>query len=681
MNASHIEFAPLLAPWMITGLGILGLLVVGLAAWRGLKGWLLRALALASVLLALSNPSLVREVREPLSDIALVISDNSLSMQLDNRAEATSNALAALRASAANDDSLELIELSGGRTEDGTRLGNVLQEGLGQIPRERLAGVVVLSDGQVHDAPLSAEALGLNAPVHHIVTGNRNAGDRRLIVSEAPRYGLIGEDLSFTLRIEDETASEGTANVTLSIDGGEEITSRVRIGRDVTVRTQLANRGPNTVQIEVEPGAQELSLINNRAAVSVTGVRDRMRVLLVTGEPHNGARAWRNLLKSDPSVDLVHFTILRPLDKDNSVPGDELALIEFPVFELFELRLQEFDLVIFDRYRRRGILRPLYFDNIARYVENGGALLVTTGPPFAGPASVARSPLAVVLPAAPTSQISEGEMIPQVSTIGERHPVTAPLRNNEDSWGPWYRYIGARSLSGQTVLEAPNGDPLLSLARAGQGRAAILLSDQTWLWARDHRGGGPHDELFRRVAHWLMGEPELDEERLNAVVADGRLQANRVSLSANAPDLEIEWPSGRTETRAMVEAEPGRFETEAPADEIGLVRLRSGELTGVVASGPLNPLEYADLRPDFDGLLSLVEANQGGVFGVDSDSSVPQVRRVSMQARPAGNAWLGLQRRNAYQVLDAERTPLAPALFVLALILGLTAWAWRREGS
>jgi hypothetical protein len=681
MSATEIAFSPLIAPQMIWALSILGLLFIAFSAWRGLKGWFLRGLCLVGLLLALANPALVRENREALNDIALVISDDSLSMELDNRTRAQQNALASLRNAAQNDDTLDLVEITGGRTEDGTRLGGVLREGLGQVPRDRLASVVILSDGQVHDAPLNADEFGLNVPVHHIVTGDRNAGDRRLTISEAPRFGLIGEELSFTIRVEDETAAEGTANVTMSVDGGEEIVSRVRIGQNVSVRTRLNNRGPNTVQIEVEPGDNELSLINNRAAVSVTGVRDRMRVLLVTGEPHNGARAWRNLLKSDPSVDLVHFTILRPLDKDNSVPGDELALIEFPVFELFQLRLQEFDLVIFDRYKRRGILRGLYFDNIARYVENGGALLVTTGPPFAGGASVARSPLASVLPAAPTGEIAEGEMVPLISEIGERHPVTAPMRNGQANWGPWYRYIGARPLSGETVLEAPNGDPLLSLARAGAGRAAILLSDQTWLWARDHKGGGPHDELFRRVAHWLMSEPELDEERLSAVIANGMLRATRTSLSATAPTLEIEWPSGRTETRDMVETDPGRFQAETPAEELGLVRLRSGDLTGVVASGPLNPLEYMDLRPNRDGLETLTDDTGGGTLSRSGDDPAPQVRRVSTQSRAWGSDWIGVQRREAYRVLGSERTPLAPALLVLAILMGLLAGAWHREGQ
>lgn len=680
MDAASLVFAPLIPAPVIGVLALLALAGAGLALARGLRGWLWRALAALGLAAALMNPALVREQRDPLTDIALIVVDDSASMDVDGRARAAEAAAQAVRDLAGRDASLELIEVSGGRAADGTRLMETIQRGLAGIPRERLAGIIIASDGQVHDAQMAGSGLGLTAPVHHLLTGDPRARDRRLIISEAPRYGLVGELVSFTLRVEDEAEEGGTAVVILSVDGGDPIEARVAIGREVQVEAEIRNRGPNVVQIEVEPGSEELTLVNNRAAVSVTGVRDRLRVLLITGEPHNGARAWRNLLKSDPSVDLVHFTILRPLDRDDSVPADELALIAFPVFELFQMRLDEFDLVIFDRYRRRGILRPLYFENIARYVEEGGALLVTTGPPFAGPDSLARTALAGVLPASPDGTVVETRFTPRISEAGARHPVTAPMAGGEAGWGDWHRRIGARAVAGETVLESPDGAPLLTLARAGEGRAAILLSDQAWLWARGYDGGGPHDELFRRVAHWLMGEPELDEERLTASVSGGQLTVTRTTLADNAPPLEIEWPSGASATLDMTEAEPGRFTASTEALEQGLVRLRSGDLTAVTASGPLNPREYTDLRPDPEGLSALTDASGGGVFSLGADMDMPCLRRTRAGARQAGLDWAGLQRNEAYIVTSADRTPLAPGLALAILLMGLLAGAWRREG-
>lgn len=684
MSASNLVFAPLVANWLLIALSLLLAAAALLAAFRGLKGWVWRALAGAALIAALANPALVREIREPLSDILLVVRDTSASMDIGNRAETARNAASALQRFAEADEGLEIVEVEGGATPDGTRLIDTLRAGLGDIPRNRLAGVVVLSEGQVHDVPSDPQSLGLTAPVHHFATGDPQATDRRLIVEEAPRFGIVGEAVRFRLRVEDEGAPAGTAMLTLRLDGGDPIRARATIGETVTVEALVQNRGANVIEIEVEPGASELSLINNRAAVSVTGVRDRLRVLLVTGEPHNGARAWRNLLKSDPSVDLVHFTILRPLDKADGALPEELALIAFPVFELFELRLREFDLIIFDRYRRRGILPANYFQNIARYVDEGGALLITAGPDYAGPDSIARSLLASVLPARPTGAVREGAFRPRVSLAGERHPVTAPLAGQEEGWGSWYRYVGGQALAGETLLDTPSGDPLLVLSRQGEGRAAILLSDQSWLWARGHDGGGPHDELFRRVAHWLMNEPELDEERLTATLSDGVLSATRTTLEGSASDLEVTWPSGRTETLTMSEAAPGRFTASTETgNEAGLIRLRSGDATTVISAGPLNPREYLDLRVTREPLRPLVRETRGGSFllGGDETPQMPNLRRTRPDGLQAGPGWAGLQRNGAYTVAEAQRTPLAPGLLVAALILALLGAGWWREGK
>ncbi len=684
MSASSLVFAPLVANWLLIALSLLLAAAALLAAFRGLKGWVWRALAAAALIAALANPALVREIREPLSDILLVVRDTSASMDIGSRADTARNATSALQRFAEADEGLEIVEVEGGATPDGTRLIDTLRAGLGDIPRNRLAGVVVLSEGQVHDMPSDPESLGLTAPVHHFATGDPQATDRRLIVEEAPRFGIVGEAVRFRLRVEDEGAPAGTAMLTLRLDGGDPIRARATIGETVTVEALVQNRGANVIEIEVEPGASELSLINNRAAVSVTGVRDRLRVLLVTGEPHNGARAWRNLLKSDPSVDLVHFTILRPLDKADGALPEELALIAFPVFELFELRLREFDLIIFDRYRRRGILPANYFQNIARYVDEGGALLITAGPDYAGPDSIARSLLASVLPARPTGAVREGAFRPRVSLAGERHPVTAPLAGQEEGWGSWYRYVGGQALAGETLLDTPSGDPLLVLSRQGEGRAAILLSDQSWLWARGHDGGGPHDELFRRVAHWLMNEPELDEERLTATLSDGVLSATRTTLEGSASDLEVTWPSGRTETLTMSEAAPGRFTASTETgNEAGLIRLRSGDATTVISAGPLNPREYLDLRVTREPLRPLVRETRGGSFllGGDETPQMPNLRRTRPDGLQAGPGWAGLQRNGAYTVAEAQRTPLAPGLLVAALILALLGAGWWREGK
>ena len=140
------------------------------------------------------------------------------------------------------------------------------------------------------------------------------------------------------------------------------------------------------VELEVAPIADELTTRNGKAVVAIEGVRDKLRVLLVSGEPHPGERMWRNLLKSDANVDLVHFTILRPPEKAvDGTPINELSLIAFPVADLFGRKIKDFDLIIFDRYSSQAILPRFYLDNIVAYVREGGALLMAEGPAFGTP--------------------------------------------------------------------------------------------------------------------------------------------------------------------------------------------------------------------------------------------------------------------------------------------------------
>jgi len=228
----------------------------------------------------------------------------------------------------------------------------------------------------------------------------------------------------------------------------------------------------------VAAGPAELTLQNNRAVVTVSGVRDRLRVLLVSGEPHAGERVWRNLLKADPSVDLVHFTILRPPDKQDATPINELSLIAFPSRELFQEKLRSFDLVVFDRYSERGVLPLVYFQNLASYVQDGGALLVSSGPEFAGIESIYRTPLSQVLPVQPTGQIVTQPFKPNLTPDGLAHPVTRELpgRNQEKaapSWGPWFRILGANKVSGQTVMAGGGGKTTACTICHGDGMKGL----------------------------------------------------------------------------------------------------------------------------------------------------------------------------------------------------------------
>jgi len=679
---ASIEFDPLAPVLLVALAGGLAFAAAAAGAAAGLRGWALRGLAAAALSLALANPSIVREEREPLPDIAVMLVDRSESMEAGAREAGADRVADSVRRYAEGDDSLQLVEAEIPRGDTGTRPFEALSAALAEVPRDRLAGVVNVTDGQAEDAPEDPAALELGAPYHALLVGDPEADDRRLEIVRAPAFGLVSEPASFVVRVDDPAVPDGSyANVTLSVDGGEPVRARARVGEESEVLLQLGHRGPNIVEVSVEPGPEELTLVNNRAALSITGVRDRLRVLLVTGEPHQGARDWRNLLKSDPSVDLVHFTILRPPQKDDRTPIDELSLIQFPTTQLFVEKLVEFDLIIFDRYKRRGVLPPLYLDNVARYVEDGGALLIAAGEPFAGPLSLSRSMLASVLPARPTGRIDQQRFEPGLTEAGRIHPVTAAFADaDKTGWGPWFRMIEAESLAGDTLMDGPDGRPLLLLDRVGEGRVGLLLSDQAWLWARGYEGGGPYRELFRRTAHWLMKEPELEEERLTARIEGDRATVELRTMGAAPEGGTMTAPGGAETALSFVETEPGRYRAEAAVSDTGLHRFAAADLTAVAAAGALNPAEFERMRVDGEALRPVVEATGGAMIFAGAAGEAPQMRRVREGFDAAGRGWIGFTRNERYRVADRESVPAAPALLVLAAALMLIGGAWRQEG-
>jgi hypothetical protein len=596
-------------------------------------------------------------------------------------------ALAQMKKRLAADNSLDVRMATVSTTttgeDNGTQLFASLNAALADVPSERIAGAILITDGEVHDAP-SPDKLTIHAPIQALIAGRRDERDRRLTIVDAARFAIVGQSADMDVRVDDYGASPGgSADVDVRVDGKSIGTKVVPIGRDTHIPVPVAHGGENVVELEAKPGPAELTLENNRAVVTVTGVRDRLRVLLVSGEPHAGERVWRDLLKADPSVDLVHFTILRPPDKLDATPIDELSLIAFPTRELFAEKLDSFDLVIFDRYSERGILPMLYFENIADYVQNGGALLVSSGPEFATPMSIYRTPLASVLPAQPTGDIVTQGYKPTVTPQGLAHPVTRDLpgtntETSPPSWGRWFRLIGANAVSGNTVMSGPDNKPLLVLDKVGKGRVAELLSDHAWLWARGFEGGGPQAELLRRLAHWLMKEPELEEEALSANITDGEITVERRSMASTVKPVTLTNPSGKTATLTLTKAEPGIWRANAKADELGLYRLTDGTLSAVAAAGPLNPKEVADMRATDAILKPLTQATGGSIHWLTD--GVPDIRRVGPGDNAAGDDWIGLRANGAYRVTSVEQEPLLPAWGALILLIGTLLLAWRMEG-
>src|SRR5947207_4729680 len=650
MSSWSIDFSPMVPAPLFWAGAVLAAVLVVLLLFRRSRGALLRALSLAALLLALSNPTLRQEERESLSNIAIVVVDESLSQSIAGRPEQTAAIRRDLEAKlAALGGNLQVRWVTSsrptGETASGTNLFADLNSALANAPPDRLAGVIMITDGQVHDVPKSALTLGFDAPVHALLTGQPDEFDRRIEVLKAPRYGIVGSTRDIEARVV-ETGRRGRAGerVTLQIrrEGRPDETRTTQIGRTVSIQMPFPHAGQNIVEIELEMAPGELTPANNRVVVAAEGVRENLRVLLVSGEPHAGERVWRNLLKSDAAVDLVHFTILRPPQKQDGTPIHQLSLIAFPTRELFSEKIKDFDLIIFDRYQHRDILQLLYYENIARYVEQGGALLVAAGDDYAGQMSLSRTPLSVVLPATPTGRLLEQPFKARLSPDGLKHPVTRGLPGSEGketakdpSWGRWFRQVDVSPGRGRIVMSGAEDRPLLVLDRKGTGRVALLLSDHAWLWARGYEGGGPHTDLLRRLSHWLMKEPDLEEERLRASAKGFKLTIERRSMEEGVPPVQVSAPGGESSEVTLEKAGSGLWRSTVDVKAPVLYKLHTqaptGTLHAVANAGIEDAREMSEVTATDEKLKPLVEATGGGTFWTRGGGLLASVSASSVE--------------------------------------------------
>jgi hypothetical protein len=689
-----IEFIPFVSWPVLWALAALGAVLLALLFWRSRRGAMFRLASYALLLLAVANPHLKQEDREPLSDVVAVVLDDSQSQGIAGRTARTDEIRKELEERFKAFPNLDVRWVHSSSTSadserDGTMLFTDLAQALADVPPDRLAGVIMVTEGEVHDVPASAAGLGFDAPVHALLTGKPGEFDRRLQILNAPRFGIVGSSQQIEVKVTDTTATDGGGSVKLTVthQGQPPAARTVRVGETVDIPVNIDHAGANIVEIEAEAAPGELTTVNNRAVLTVEGVRENLRVLLVSGEPHAGERTWRNMLKSDASVDLVHFTILRPPEKQDGTPINQLSLIAFPTRELFQEKLEQFDLIIFDRYQRRGVLPLLYLENVARYVEKGGAVLVSAGDDYASPLSLYRTPLGQILPAAPSGRVVEEPFRPKLTELGDKHPVTSDLPGavgDEPSWGHWFRVVEADPRDAEVLMKGAQNKPLLVIGQRGQGRVALLLSDHAWLWARGYEGGGPYTDLLRRLAHWLMKEPDLEEETLRATSRGQTLSIERRSIKDEVEPVTVTAPSGKEETVTLDKGERGMWRKALAAGEQGVYRITSGSLATVVTVGNANARELSAVTATDAVLSPLLDETGGGSFwlGRDDAEAAKLPRLVMLRGGQVmhGDDWLGLRKRDAYHVKGVRLFPLFTGFLALGLLLGFLAATWFREG-
>lgn len=686
-----LEFAPFI-PWLV--IAVLAVLATGLAILgflRGLRGTTIRFTASLAVLAALANPLLLQEERDPLTTVVPVIVDRSQSQQIAGRPAQTDQALAGLRERLARFPNLEprIVEVTdpGDSDAPSTKLFEALQTATADVPPARVGGAIFVTDGQVHDLPPDTQPLPFSAPIHALVTGKAGEFDRRIEILRAPRFGIVDEEQELTFRVfDDGEPSSQPADVSVKMNGEDLGTVSALPGAETSYAFKVPRGGNNVLEFSVAGTPGEVTDVNNRAIHLIEGIRQNLRVLLVSGEPHAGERAWRNLLKSDASVDLVHFTILRPPEKQDGTPINELSLIAFPTRELFVEKINDFDLIIFDRYQHRGVLPILYYDYIAEYVRNGGALLIAAGPEHASQDSIALTPLESVLPAAPTGAVHQAGFYPRLSDQGKRHPVTRGLDGSNvepPQWGRWFRSVEVGDAAGETVMTADEGRPLLVLNRAEQGRVAMLLSDQGWLWARGFEGGGPHVSLYRRIAHWLMKEPELEEEALRARAQGRTLEVTRQTIGDAPGPATITTPSGETITLNLNEIQPGLYRGERRMTETGLFTVANGDFSTLVHVGAVDAPEFRAMVSTTETLAPISAESRGLTTRLDDgDNSIriPDILPVRGEVRVADDRRMLIRLTDETVLKGVNTMPLFAGFAGLGILLLAVSAMWWREG-
>ncbi len=690
MSQFHISFSPLL-PWpLLIGFAAAALGLFALSLYTRARGSFLRALGLFVLLAAMMGPALVQEERNPLKTVVAVVADKSGSQSIGERPVQTEKARAELEKNLNTLGNVEtrIIESNERDSEaDGTRLFSALNAGLADVPPERIGGVFMITDGEVDDIPKDPGALGFKAPLHALITGHEEERDRRIELLEAPRFGIVGKEQTIELKVDDTAENGDPVVLNVRQDGNPVATMAAVPGERIRVPVKIEHGGPAVIELEVEALPDELTAINNKAVLTIEGVRDKLKVLLVSGEPHAGERMWRNLLKSDPNVELVHFTILRPPEKQDGTPINELSLIAFPTSDLFGRKIKEFDLIVFDRYSNQSVLPLIYFDNIVRYVRDGGALLLAAGPDFARPEGLYYSPLGRIAPARPDGSLTEHPFRAAITEDGAKHPVTRGLPGAAETppaWGEWFRQINAEVTHGTSILSGAGGKPLLVLSREGKGRIALLLTDQMWLWARGLEGGGPHLDLLCRLAHWLMKEPDLEEEALRASARGRSIEIERQSLKGESPPVTVTAPSGATETVALLAAEPGIARATVNGQELGLYRLSDGNLSALVNVGPENPREFQEVVSTPEKFRPVAEATGGTVrrigIGKNGDVVLPRIIAIGNSPVYGGAGYAAIKRSGASELKGVSLVPLAAGFLGLAALLGSVLSAWVFEG-
>ena len=460
-----------------------------------------------------------------------------------------------------------------------------------------------------------------------------------------------------------------------------------------------------------EPGRKDLTIsiprqvgesifTNNQINLTINVVRDKIRILMVSGSPSMNYRFMRSALKSDPSIDLLSFVILRTPSDILNVPPHEQSLIPFPVETLFLKELNTFDLLIFDNFNYSLFLNPDYLESIRGFVESGGAFALFGGPNVYNERRDRLTPIGDILP----FRFVEQEFYRRDSPVGLRltragagHPlmqVGDDLNKDANSLFRFWQQLP--SMDGinlvevkgfaDVLLESADGVawPILTVADYRKGRVVAFVSDYAWKWYMGMIASGKGNQFYLRLMHrmvrWLTKDPGLDPVQIilpDMSVTAGqeidvriRYQAQDSSRSSDAPVSFLVFnPEGvRVPSRLKPGAQAGEYLVSFHPRKGGIYRVRVETPLGNLEKSMVvaGPLESLDAAPDHDQLKKIA-ASTGGKYLVPGDDLLNEIQEYARKAEK--------------KFIEEKHLPIWATPLVMLVVLAFLSseWYFRRR--
>lgn len=583
---------------------------------------------------------------------------------------------------------------------------------------EHPQAIVVVSDGRLDDpgeetSKEALQALGreLKVSVHTVATTRDAPADAS--VRRVSAAGAAVAHVPLPLRVE-VGCSGGLSCDELTVtarelreDGPPALLasglSHLKDGKGaVDLSITLERAGARIIEVAVTPPSGDTVPENDRRLITFNVARERIRVLHVAGRPTNDVRALRQWLKSDASVDVVAFFILRTQADNPNARQEDLSLIPFPVDELFTEHLPSFDAVVLQDFDAQPYGLEKHLPALSRYVKAGGGLIMVGGQNSFVAGGYADTPLADVLPVtldgSPGATAADvANLVPAWTDDGRAAPLLAPLRDlvgEELPLMPGANVVGDVRPGGIALWTHPTRKtktdkpmPILAIGDQGDGRSIALAIDGGWLLEFSQLGarssGRGYGALWDGLLGWLMRDARFEAGQLELTgpcVANEKSKL-RIRLPSSAADkdsaIEIRRldPPGQAGNAPKVVVDVPKKSAGSGAIEVTLPPLPAGGYTArlKLGAGPTTRRdfaceaggdEWADSRPDVDRLRAIATATGGSFHYATDELALPLPKPT---------------------VVSAERhvSALAPPwawTLISAVLLGIHWFTRRRSG-